>query len=141
MNVVIAATAARGEITTMTTLIPEQHTDTGSKNTAKKSRPAQRRSAVALQKAKATRKAGPTKKAADSRKHGSTARRGSKTSKILELLKRPGGATLKEIMKTTAWQPHSVRGFLSGVLRKKLRVRVESFKRADTQRAYRISSK
>src|SRR5438477_5107172 len=33
---------------------------------------------------------------------------GSKTEKIVDLLKRPGGVTLKELMKVTGWQPHSV---------------------------------
>jgi len=48
-------------------------------------------------------------------------REGSKTVTILDLLKRPGGATLLEIVKASGgWQPHSVRGFLSGKVGKKL---------------------
>jgi hypothetical protein len=39
------------------------------------------------------------------------ARDGSKTAKILDLLKRPGGVTSKDLMKATGWLPHSVRGF------------------------------
>jgi hypothetical protein len=41
-------------------------------------------------------------------------REGSKTATVLDLLKRAGGVTLKELMQATRWQPHSVRGFLSG---------------------------
>lgn len=44
-------------------------------------------------------------------------------------------------MKATGWQPHSVRGFLSGTLRKKLGVQIDSAKRDDKERTYRISSK
>jgi hypothetical protein len=40
-------------------------------------------------------------------------RAGTKTAKILDLLKRPGGATARELMKVTGLQPHSARGFLS----------------------------
>lgn len=36
----------------------------------------------------------------------------------IDLLKRPKGASLKELQKATGWQPHSVRGFLSGTIRK-----------------------
>jgi hypothetical protein len=68
------------------------------------------------------------------------ARPGSKTSTILGLLKRPGGVTLKEIMKVTQWQAHSVRGFLSGTIGKKMGTPVESFKKGD-ERSYRIASK
>ena len=98
---------------------------------------AKRRANVAPSKAKAklTRKATGAKKAA------APARRGSKTAKILDLLKRPGGVTLKELMRATGWQPHSVRGFLSGTIGKKRGIPVESFKSSDTERAYRVSSK
>ena len=54
---------------------------------------------------------------------------------------RPDGASLKDLMKATSWQPHSVRGFLSGTVGKKMKTPVESFKRSDGARAYRISSK
>ena|SRR5712691_11539732 len=115
-------------------------TDTRPKNTAKKPFPAPLRPAIAPQRAKPGRKAEPAKKAAHSSKDGTTARRGSKTAKVLELLKRSRGVTLKEIMKATAWQPHSVRGFVSGTLRKKLGIRIESFKRDDNERTYCIAS-
>ncbi len=98
----------------------------------KKARVAQRRAHVAPPKAKPARKAPRAKKPV-------TARRGRKTAKILDLLKRPGGVTLKELVKATGWQPHSVRGFLSGALGKKRGTPVESSQRADGERAYRIS--
>jgi len=74
-------------------------------------------------------------------KKPSPARRGTKKAKILDLLKRPGGVTLKALMKATGWQAHSVRGFLSGTLAKKMGTPVESFKPAAGERAFRLSSK
>jgi hypothetical protein len=65
-----------------------------------------------------------------------TARPGSKKAQVLALLKQPQGATLKEIAATTGWQAHSVRGFLSGSLGKKMGLKVTSFKRSDGERAY-----
>ena len=53
---------------------------------------------------------------------------------------RASGATLEELMKAAGWQPHSVRGFLSGTVSKKMGLRLESFKR-DDQRTYRIITK
>jgi hypothetical protein len=66
------------------------------------------------------------------------ARQGSKTEKVLDLLKRSGGATLKEIMKATGWQAHSVRGFISGALGKGMGLTVNSAKRQDGERVYSI---
>ncbi len=48
------------------------------------------------------------------------------------------GASLAELMKATGWQAHSVRGFLSGTLRKKMGLKVESAKRGDGERVYSI---
>jgi hypothetical protein len=70
-----------------------------------------------------------------------TAQRGSKTAKILALLKRPGGASLQQLQKATGWQAHSVRGFLSGTLKKKMGLRVDSAKLQDGRRTYRVTSK
>jgi hypothetical protein len=58
---------------------------------------------------------------------------------VLELLRREGGATLDDIMSATGWQAHSVRGFISGVLRKRMGVLVESTKREHGQRAYSVA--
>ena len=115
----------------MTTLIPEEQTERTPVTARKKAAVAKRRAHVGAPKAKPTRKASPPKIAA-------TARPGSKTAKILDLLHRPGGVTLKELMKATDWQAHSVRGFLSGTVVKKMAIAVESFPRTDGEWVYRI---
>ena len=56
---------------------------------------------------------------------------------VVAMLKQQGGTTVKQIMKTTGWQAHSVRGFISGVLRKKLGLKVES-KKHDGERHYSV---
>ena len=63
----------------------------------------------------------------------------TKSTKIVGLLKRPGGVTLKELMKATGWQAHSVRGFLSGTVGKKMAL--HRFYRQDGQRVYSISGR
>ena len=68
------------------------------------------------------------------------ARDGSKTAKILDLLKRPGGATSKELIKATGWLPHSVRGFLSGTVGKKMGLTVTSTKGEDGARTYSVEA-
>jgi hypothetical protein len=66
------------------------------------------------------------------------ARDGSKKAEVLGLLQRKGGATLAQIMKATGWQAHSVRGFISGALGKKMGLTVNSVRREDGERAYSI---
>jgi hypothetical protein len=88
-----------------------------------------------------SRKAAPTRAAARTKTLKATsARKGSKTAKILALVKRPGGAALKELMKATGWQPHSVRGFLSGVLTKRMGLKVRSVKGASGERCYSVKA-
>jgi hypothetical protein len=93
---------------------------------------------VAPKKAKSGKTASPAKKAPRSAKKAIGARDGSKAAKVLDLLKRPGGATAKELMKATGWQPHSVRGFLSGTVSKEMGLAVVSTKAADGERTYSV---
>src|ERR1017187_7645761 len=85
----------------------------------------------------APKKAKPTK-GVTSKDEAPTARDGSKKAIVLDMLRRADGATLADIMSATDWQAHSVRGFISGSLGKKMGLTVESFKRPDGTRAYRI---
>jgi hypothetical protein len=64
----------------------------------------------------------------------------TKTERIVALLKQPSGATLEAVMVLTGWQPHSVRGFISAQLSKRMGFRIKSFSR-DGKRIYRIVSK
>jgi hypothetical protein len=68
------------------------------------------------------------------------ARDGSKKAKVLVLLGRKEGATLGQLMKATGWQAHSVRGFLSGALGKKMRLNVESTKSDAGERVYQLGN-
>jgi len=61
----------------------------------------------------------------------------TKAARVIALLEQPAGASLKAIMSATGWQAHSVRGFISGQLGKKLGLRVKSFQR-DGERVYAI---
>ena len=69
------------------------------------------------------------------------ARAGTKQSVLIELLSRRDGATIAEAVKATGWQPHSVRGAISGTLKKKLGLAVTSDKIEGRGRVYRISRK
>jgi hypothetical protein len=155
IHVLIAADAAKGE-TNMSELINETaEAAATAPETAKRKAPRARKPRVGKSEGKASKKATPAKQAPKSAtkatskpkaaKPGKPAkqkgmREGSKTETILALLKRSGGATLQEIMKATAWQAHSVRGFISGTLGKKMGLTVASTKSEDGERSYSIKA-
>lgn len=62
----------------------------------------------------------------------------SKLATVIALLRRPKGASIDDLCKATGWQAHSVRGALSGAIKKKLGLAVES-KKTDGARVYRVT--
>ena len=93
---------------------------------------------------KATRSA---RKTAKNTRRGATStdaktpvRRGTKQAILIELLKRPKGATIEQMTTKTGWQAHSVRGAISGTLKKKLGLVVTSEQPEDGPRRYRIQA-
>ena len=84
------------------------------------------------------KKATRAKKATKPASKAKGSREGSKTAQVLDLLKRPSGVSCQELMETTGWQAHSVRGFLSGTISKKLGLTVVSMKGEDGSRTYSV---
>src|ERR1700680_2596430 len=70
---------------------------------------------------------------------GNVARDGSKKADVIDLMRRSQGATLNEIMELTGWQAHTVRGFVSGTLTKRLGLKIESCRSNEKERTYRVS--
>ncbi len=66
------------------------------------------------------------------------ARAGTKQATLIDLLKRKTGATIADLVKATGWQPHSVRGAISGTLKKRLGLTVTSKPIEKRGRVYRI---
>jgi hypothetical protein len=135
-NTEAAAVAEQGAPVT-----PEKAAPTKAAN-QKKGAPKSRKTAKG---AKPALKKGATKQAA--KKAGKTAapradkaqpREGSKKQIVIDLLSRKNGATLAEIASATRWQNHSIRGFISGTLTKKMDLPVASFKNDLGDRVYRI---
>jgi hypothetical protein len=68
---------------------------------------------------------------------GKKAEPGSKQSRVIAMLQSPTGATIAAMMQATGWQQHSVRGFLAGVVRKRLKL---GSKKVDGTRVYRVAT-
>ena len=109
-------------------------------NSATNAKVAPRKPRVATAKARSAKKIASAKRRVKSQKGAKSAKRApqrrksSKSAKILELLKRSGGATLKER------QAHSVRGFLSGTVGKKMGLTVNSSKAEGEERRYSVEA-
>ncbi len=71
-------------------------------------------------------------------KSSGSARPGTKQALLIDLLKRKNGATIAEAVDALGWQPHSVRGAISGTLKKKLGHNVTSAAIENRGRVYQI---
>ena len=96
---------------------PKSKSKAATRSTRKTARPASRRSAPPVSR--------------------SAARSDTKHARIIAMLRTPAGATIAAIVTVTDWQQHSVRGFLAGVVRKKLGLNLVS-EQTDKGRVYRI---
>ena len=106
-------------------ITPKTHRHTGAKQ---------------ARKPRGTRKATKTtRRGATSEKTDTTARHGTKQAILIEMLSQPKGATLADLVTATGWQKHSVRGAISGTLKKKLGLAVTSAVVEARGRVYRIS--
>ncbi len=72
-------------------------------------------------------------------KSSASARQGTKQMLLIDLLKRKNGATIAEAVSALGWQPHSVRGAISGTLKKKLGLNVTSAAIEGRGRVYQIA--
>jgi hypothetical protein len=121
---------ANQETTIMTTK-SEQTTETAAR---KQRKPKADKKTPRKPAAEKTPKPPRTKKPAEPK-----APRVTKQAKVIDALCRPEGATIAEIMEMTGWQEHSVRGFISGAVKKKLGLTVERITE-DGRISYRIPS-
>ena len=118
-------------VTRLTPLVAPVTADVASvKRNGKKSPTTSRRAVVAR----------PAAKRAAEPASARTKKTGSKKMDVLALMRRDAGATLAEIIQLTGWQPHTVRGFVSGTLVKKMGLAVDSFRGEGRERTYQIKS-
>ena len=75
----------------------------------------------------------------DPAKPGPKMRAGTKQVMLIEMLKAPEGATIAEIAEATEWQPHTIRGAISGALKKRLGLMISSDKHDNRGRIYKIT--
>ncbi|MFM7011999.1 MAG: DUF3489 domain-containing protein [Betaproteobacteria bacterium] len=90
----------------------------------------------------ATKAPAPTPETTDAPANPKTPRlrENSKQAQMIEMLKRPDGATLNQLVEATGWQAHTVRGAMAGSLKKKLGLTITSDKTSGQERTYRIGA-
>ncbi len=82
----------------------------------------------------------PAKKTNSKPKPTGAPREGTKQALLVDMLRRPEGATIDQIVESTGWQRHTARGAISGAVKKKLGLDVTSEKTEGGERVYRIAT-
>jgi hypothetical protein len=116
-------------------------TNSANTNRAEESPPRVRRRRGAKATAKKDAKQDKVTKHRQESRSGHATRTPSKQQLCLDLLSRPDGACVEELHAATGWQTHSVRGFLSGTVKKKLGLTLISDRAGDGPRRYRVGPK
>jgi hypothetical protein len=126
---------------TMNTELATSENSSATERSRSKQKPSRKKvkaTKTAMVAAKATSKV--TQRNSKKAKSPEEGRGDTKKAIVLELLRRKEGATIAKIAKATDWQNHSIRGFISGTVAKKLGLVVESVKNEAGERNYRITS-
>jgi hypothetical protein len=95
--------------------------------------------AKARQSNSSTRPRAKSRDASRSKKQGQAAKGSTKQDLVIQMLGRQTGVSIEDIVAKTKWQPHSVRGFFSGIVRKKLKLPLVSDVGRDGLRRYHIA--
>ena len=104
-----------------------------------KTKPSQAASVTRQRKTAAAKSRTEARKASAAKPKGRAAPSQSKQDLVIQMLRRQSGVTIKDIIAKTGWQPHSVRGFLSGLVKKKLKLPLGSAVGKDGVRRYHIA--
>jgi hypothetical protein len=105
-----------------------------------KAEPAQAAASMSRQRKTGTAKSrGKARKASPAKPKQREAASQSKQDLVIQMLRRRSGVTIEEIIAETSWQPHSVRGFFSGLVKKKLKLPLTSEVGRDGVRRYHIA--
>ena len=109
-------------------------------NETEETKPSQAAASLPRQrKTAAAKPRGEARKASTAKSKGRVAPANSKQDVVIQMLRRQSGVTVEEIIGKTGWQPHSVRGFFSGLVKKKLKLPLTSEVGKDGVRRYHIA--
>ena len=107
-------------------------------NETEEARPAQAAASLPSQRKTGAKKRS-TRKTSSTKPRGQAASSQSKQNVVLQMLRRRSGVTIEDISAETGWQPHSVRGFFSGLVKKRLKLPLTSEVGRDGVRRYHIA--
>ena len=109
-------------------------------NETEETKPSQAAASMPRERKTAAKPRGKARKASAAKSKARAAPSQSKQEAVIKMLRRKSGATIDDIVAETGWQPHSVRGFFSGLVKKKLKLSLISEVSKDGVRRYHIAA-